>query len=461
MVRWNPGELTRRDSTGLTDEARNDFSSGLRQGYELGSLADGLVAYYPFDGTVEDKALNHDGTDNTSAGFVSGKIGQAKAFDGNDDYVDTGEKFSVGSMDQLTMSAWIYDRGGGSSDEFNILANYDGSDGTLFRYDYSSGVQLWFGGSQHNLESGWPQGQWIHVCVTYDGSKIRYYRGGNLISTVNATESTSSSNTTKIGNRGDGQYFTDGYIDDVRIYDRVLSTAEVEALYQRTSTQNITDQDRLTSGLVGHWPLNEDGSGKAYDLSGRGNDSTSVTGTTTAAGLGGAKARSFDGSDDQIQIPDSPVGGGSRSTVTGWFKAEETPNSINAILQSGSDPDSPPDWQIAELRDSGVFRSYYVESGGNLVEFVSSETFNDGEWHFFTLVVDLTEDKYEVYLDAQNKASLSIPNDSSLLDEKILIGNMAQRNYNWKGQIQDVRFYNRTLSKSEIETLARMGGLDV
>lgn len=56
-IRWDGKQLKQNDNAGLTDDSNSDLSSGLRQGYELGSLTDGLVANYPFDGTVEDKGL--------------------------------------------------------------------------------------------------------------------------------------------------------------------------------------------------------------------------------------------------------------------------------------------------------------------------------------------------------------------------------------------------------------------
>ena len=82
-------------------------------------------------------------------------------------------------------------------------------------------------------------------------------------------------------------YFGD--LDDVRIYNRALSEAEVAALYELEKPKTT-----LETGLVAYYPFN----GNANDESGYGNNGT-VTGATLVEDRNGgsSKAYSFDGDD--------------------------------------------------------------------------------------------------------------------------------------------------------------------
>ncbi len=77
--------------------------------------------------------------------------------------------------------------------------------------------------------------QWNHIVITKtDGNgedkKVSMYTGGSLRD--NASGVTTLWNKIKIGlNRGDHNHW-DGYIDEVKIYNRTLSTQEVLDLYE-------------------------------------------------------------------------------------------------------------------------------------------------------------------------------------------------------------------------------------
>jgi multidrug efflux pump subunit AcrA (membrane-fusion protein) len=73
---------------------------------------------------------------------------------------------------------------------------------------------------------------WYSSCGTYDGSNVRVFVNGvedGTAGTLTGTMPNNGSNLT-IGRRDDGSYFP-GKIDDVRIYNRALSAAEVFQLY--------------------------------------------------------------------------------------------------------------------------------------------------------------------------------------------------------------------------------------
>ena len=71
---------------------------------------------------------------------------------------------------------------------------------------------------------------WVHLATTYDGSALRLYVNGSQVSSVAKSGSIlTSDNPLQLG--GDsiyGQYFS-GLIDEVRVYNRALSAAEIQS----------------------------------------------------------------------------------------------------------------------------------------------------------------------------------------------------------------------------------------
>jgi type VI protein secretion system component Hcp len=79
-----------------------------------------------------------------------------------------------------------------------------------------------------SAEGAAPVGTWNHLVVSFYNKQAKTYINDELIETRSVTNS--SLTLTRIGGRT-SEYFN-GKIDDVRIYDRALSAAEVEQLYQ-------------------------------------------------------------------------------------------------------------------------------------------------------------------------------------------------------------------------------------
>jgi hypothetical protein len=74
-----------------------------------------------------------------------------------------------------------------------------------------------------------PVGSWTHVALTYDGSLLRLFVNGVEVAAQQATGTIQSSSSPLSigGNSPYGEYFN-GLIDDVRVYNRALSQAEIQ-----------------------------------------------------------------------------------------------------------------------------------------------------------------------------------------------------------------------------------------
>lgn len=467
-MNWTVEELVDgEDLAGLVGDTLGDHDGSLRQGFPLGSLTHGLVGYYPLDGDATDHALDNDGTVVGATLNGSGQVGSNSfIFDGTDDYIEMGDIRAYQS-DAFSVAAWVniqskpasngmrmVSAGGGSYTGWGLQWT-DNSDEFEF-VTFGSGASNFLASTTPTLDT------WHHVVATYrDGTGYLYVDGSQKASSAMSYDKATDSDLATIGkiNWSDGDFFN-GYIDDVRIYDRALSLPEIQALAARSTTQTVTDQDRLTAGLVGHWPLNEDAAGTAYDLSGRGNDSTSTTGTSVTAGVGGAQARSFDGTDDYISIPYNSVFDSDPFTLILWLK----PFSLSS---SGSDR------RVVDYFSSGDYGytlsteadqlKFLTTSGGtgSTSKLFSNSVLSIGEWQQVGVTYDnaTVEFIYNGQIDSTDSTTLNdfAPTNGNL---DYWFGANQQGGSYTEGALVDIRLYNRVLSQSEIQALARLGGVN-
>ncbi len=75
-----------------------------------------------------------------------------------------------------------------------------------------------------------PSGAWTHLAATYDGTTQRLYVNGTQVSTLAVSGAiTTSNNPLKIGGNSIWAEWFSGLIDEVRVYNRALSAAEIQA----------------------------------------------------------------------------------------------------------------------------------------------------------------------------------------------------------------------------------------
>ena len=201
----------------------------------------GTVAHdssgYGNDGTLFDaNTSNSDG--NTPPQWVSGIYGYALEFDGVDDYVEVLNSTLFHGPD-ITVSFWIYQRTYGSPVSY-ITKRTTTSDGLMFFM--WGGYTLYFdwgdGTDSHRWDTGYapPLSRWVHLTITRNtnGRKL-YVNGTPYANTTDAGGPIPGTNTAPLrlmADTYDFRYFVNGTIDEVRIYNRALSEAEIRAIYQ-------------------------------------------------------------------------------------------------------------------------------------------------------------------------------------------------------------------------------------
>ena len=71
--------------------------------------------------------------------------------------------------------------------------------------------------------------QWSHLSIVFDGSQARFYVNGTLVATVSlAATLTARSGSLRLGADINTQQFFKGSLDEVRVYNRALSAAEIQ-----------------------------------------------------------------------------------------------------------------------------------------------------------------------------------------------------------------------------------------
>src|SRR3989344_3616023 len=262
----------------------------------------GLVGYWSMNegaGTVAG-----DGSGNGNRGiltngptWVDGKRGKAINFDGGDDYVDASLVSS--KTNNFSFAFWlkvevtsdtrgtVFFNGSGTNGYGFVAGSTDGGNTATFFFLAQSIYWL-------NTSVGWTPNAWQHIVGTLDASNVwRLYRNGNLVFTSVAQSALNTPTIrTTLGAESSGGSSIAHSLDEVRVYNRALSAAEIQALYNSGAQKFTAPPTNL--GLVGYWSMNEGTGTVAGDGSGNGNRGTLTGGPTWVDGKRG-KALSFDG----------------------------------------------------------------------------------------------------------------------------------------------------------------------
>ena len=251
---------------------------------EADRTATGLLAHWRFDGNAEDSSgNNHHGDANGTPIYVSGKFGQAIQLDGDGDYVEHNIALPLKAG---TLTHWLkpnmlkrmiaYYEGselengwtGGDNDILEIHSAINETDGRWY-FCYQDGPG---GGSTATItvSAAAQAGVWTHVAATWDrAGDLIIYADGVEVGRIDLTGEDFRSNIGiyhRIGGPSDivsdlgkpRQW--DGAIDDVRIYDRALTAAEIVTVmnggtlglhyYPVTTPANVYDPDPINSKKI-------------------------------------------------------------------------------------------------------------------------------------------------------------------------------------------------------------------
>jgi hypothetical protein len=242
-------DTTLAPGTNYTYRVRADNASG-SSGWSNESSATthtGLVLFHQFNEASGTTATDSSGSGNTgtlvnsptrTTGYSSGGV----SFDGSNDAVTVPASATLNNLSAITISAWMRPNNSGENSFGRIIQKTGG-----FMLYLSSGNQVVFEvpysttavkrQTSNNVVS---YGTWTHVVVTWTGSAtgntIHIYLNGTEVASYLATTNGSgtrnddSAGALNIGNNGAQDRTFNGILDEVRVYNRVLTPSEVAAL---------------------------------------------------------------------------------------------------------------------------------------------------------------------------------------------------------------------------------------
>lgn len=204
--------------------------------------ADGLVAYYPFNTNALDASGNGNNGTVYGATLTADRFGNANSaysFNGTNNYIDTTlPTIDTTSGHQNTVAFWMNWNGNQNVMPFGFnlysLYLYDG----YFAFNtYNNDIR--------GISSSGLSNNWTFITAIFNNGdstlNLLYTDGSNrtLTQVQGSPIARNVSTNARIGMLlHENRYYFGGKIDDVRIYNRALSAAEVQQLYAATNTNN-------------------------------------------------------------------------------------------------------------------------------------------------------------------------------------------------------------------------------
>ena len=318
-----------------------------------------LVGHWTMDETSGTTAHDtgaapaNDATTVAGPTFGAGKIGNALTLNGSTQYATAPDEASLDITGAITMAAWIKPESTGTEGIVKKGVT-GGSAGYELSLGSSGKVFVRFNGqAAYRVDSAtsYPTdgNTWVHVAGTYDGTTVKLYYNG-VSENPKAASFGLLSNTypLSIGVNGDlTQYFFDGAIDDVRVYNRALSDTEIAALAAAAPVNHVpvagddgytTAQDTAKTvaapGVLGNDTDADGDTLTAAKVAGPSHGTATLSATggftyTPAAGYTGDDSFTYKASDGQadsntatVSITVTPAGGD--PSLVGHWTMDET-----------------------------------------------------------------------------------------------------------------------------------------
>lgn len=191
--------------------------------------------------------------------WVNGKFGKALSFDGVDDFVSVADASELRILKGGTIMAWTYILAGGHASWPRLIHKSNTTGGTgpgyeiLFDRALSDSVRVCLGGECQTYTPT-KRETWHHIAMTFDGAIVRVYvDGGTAAEKPQLAPMIDSPDMALIlGNSFNAQRQFQGYIDEVRIWSRVLDINEIN-MQMNMKTSDVVSSVASHSKLTTTW----------------------------------------------------------------------------------------------------------------------------------------------------------------------------------------------------------------
>ncbi|MBI4284371.1 MAG: hypothetical protein HY670_00505 [Chloroflexi bacterium] len=244
------------------------LSTPIHQDVSAASSTDGMVAYWTFDeeagDTVIDSANGNNGTV-YGASRVQGIVGNALSFDGFGDYILVPNSESLAFAGQGTLEFWM--KASGAVGTLFWKRFYAGSHGWTLYFGFPEKLIAYLNDNATYFMAELPYSADLrHIGLVYEPTGVlKLYVNGVVTQTLAYApgfEPTTAN--LYVGRDEMGNYFT-GLLDEVAIYNRALSQAELQSHYEK-GLQGTGYAVSLTVGVNGNGSVTPAAGTHAYEM---------------------------------------------------------------------------------------------------------------------------------------------------------------------------------------------------
>lgn len=513
-------------------DVKQESTSTCPQDCGLVCPTNGLLSWWKGENNAQDSyKFGHHGTFLGNAAYTSGRVGQAFKFDGIDDLVDLGSKPGTLFADpnaSLSVSFWMK------------TAATKSSQGSMYIIDSGAGTEAKRGFYCNTAQGSLycavrqtaaiykvvasnviPLNSWKYVTLTFDDNtnELKLYVDGALSKT--GTEQQISSTTyvstqAVIGATNTKQLLFNGSLDEIAVWNRALTGAEIKSLYDAGATGmcsitafvcgngvqetgedcddgNLVDGDGCsstcqtesaicgdsvceikfestvacpqdcglvcpTNGLVSWWKgeINKDGLGEDSFSSHHGKlggDTSLIQGKVDNAFY-------FDGDGDYLALGQKPGTifadpTGSSLSVSFWMRTNATKGSQNAalyILDSGAGTASRTGFYCSTNQGK---LDCAIKHADTIYQVSANNAIPLNVWKFVTFTFDDAKEELKLYVDGASVAAgtkATLSSSSSPVPTSV-IGATNLQTLSFNGTLDEVAVWNRVLTAAEVKAI--------
>ena len=347
----------------------------------------GLVSWWQAESNALDSVGGNNGQLQTGASFAAGKVGTAFSFDGLNSKVDLGDPASLAFTNSFSIEGWIWVNSAPTVSQGHGQILYRGDprfclDPYFLSVEVSGSLKFHIEDAQDTVPCGvdlqagpLPLHQWKHVSAVFDGASgaMQIYVDGVLSAQTNTAVRPFAAlinGGTAIGNLSvgqNGQSF-DGLIDELAVYNRALTAAEIDAIYSSGAAGKCAGP---TPPFIFTQPTSQNasvGQSVSFSVVAGGSAPLTYQWEKNGAAISGATGSAL--VLNNVQLEDS----GLYSVVVSNGVSSVT--SSNASLSLGSGCVAPPAGLVSWWRGEGNYKDSFGTNDGapvNGVGFVAGE----------------------------------------------------------------------------------------
>jgi parallel beta-helix repeat protein len=293
-----------------------------------------LVGWYRFENNTNDSSTYANNGDCTAGSSCpetwTGPRGKSYRFDGVNDRVLAPNTPSIEQNVTWTISAWIQPGKTGSGTLQDFIAKYDwvvGQGGYLLRQDTTDRfVALTIDGQTVDTcgvtSTILTKGNWYFMAATFDtntNTLTCYVNGAPEATNTGATKNPTAGTLGVYMGAGSGVSFPyNGSVDDVMIWNRVLSSDEINATYQNQAKALFRNFTGLPSGMVNYTASVVDVAGN-YNTTGYRNYSVNWLPVVSGMTINSSSNTNYTNENISVLYTASDTDGDSVKNITNWY----------------------------------------------------------------------------------------------------------------------------------------------